>query len=239
MLSDEELLYYNREGLIPGPEEADDIFCRRALYCLQLKKIFANEADATASFTNLVDCEKFEEKILEEAFPLTKDFFDITPSWLPLLCSNDNLFSWHGGCTWICQLNAEDPLCAFVQIRQTPSIFYNTNSVVAHEIAHVGRMAFEEPYFEELLAYRTSSHWWQKLLGPLLLSHSEGIFFLILLCCTMLFHIAAIWSDNDTLNFLSLHGNILPMGCMSFFLSSCLVACKISAMPKKINCHLW
>ena len=41
-------------------------------------------------------------------------------------------------------------------------------------MAHVGRMAFEEKKYEELLAYKTSKSWFLRMCGPIIQSAGES-----------------------------------------------------------------
>lgn len=47
------------------------------------------------------------------------------------------------------------------------------DELLAHEWLHVARMAFEEPRFEEVIAFQTSRTSWRRLLSPLIQSTNE------------------------------------------------------------------
>lgn len=59
--------------------------------------------------------------------------------------------------------------------------FYDRNELIAHEVAHAGRMMFNEPKFEEILAYRSSSSRFLKTFGPILESSLESVLFMAIL----------------------------------------------------------
>jgi len=55
---------------------------------------------------------------------------------------------------------------------------YHRVDLLSHEAIHVARMGFQEPFFEECLAYRTSSRRWRRFLGPLFTFSWEPFLFL-------------------------------------------------------------
>ncbi|MGZ3633819.1 MAG: hypothetical protein ACXWM7_06040, partial [Parachlamydiaceae bacterium] len=183
-LSDFELLAYNQIGLIPAPDETEETFCARVTQCLSLKEQIVH--DQTLQLPFKPSFEK-AEKVLEEAYPTTQLLYDIQPSWVPIFFSNHQLAPWHGGCAWIFQFQTEGPRTAFLQLRKafarqkTYLNIYPREELVAHEMAHIGRMMFNEKQFEEIVAYRTSASRWRKWLGPLVQSAFESLFFMIFL----------------------------------------------------------
>lgn len=186
---DAELLDFNRQGIIPGPGEDEEHFLARAAYCKGLRALCAKPEESC-----LLPCEqeKMAFDLLMEASALTKPLYDIVPEWIPIAFSNYRLAPWHGGCAWIFQAHADTPTGAFLQLRRafrdhTRYLgLYRRDELVAHELCHVGRMEFEEPQFEELLAYRTSHAPWRRWLGPIVQSHWESaLFFLCLLLVLM------------------------------------------------------
>ncbi len=62
---------------------------------------------------------------------------------------------------------------------------YSRKELIAHELAHVGRMMYEEPQFEELFAYQSSSHW-RRWMGPIVTSFKETLLFFCLLLLGLL-----------------------------------------------------
>jgi hypothetical protein len=220
-LSDCELLTYNQIGLIPAPDETEETFCIRVAQCLGLKEQIADGQALQLPFKP-----SFEEaeKVLEEAYPTTQLLYDIQPSWVPIFFSNHQLAPWHGGCAWIFQFQTEGPRTAFLQLRKafasqkTYLRIYPREELVAHEIAHIGRMMFNEKQFEEILAYRTSSSRWRKWLGPLVQSASESLFFMILLLAIFLLdgYLLIMHHFESYLSLIWL--KILPLGllCVAF-----------------------
>lgn len=192
-LSDAQLLAYDREGLIPAPGEGEGSYLARVSYCLSLKERFAEVMGESAP--QLVQRQESEE-ILAEAHALTLSLYHIAPTWIPLLFSNYRLPLWEGGCAWIFQKSKEEPLSAFLQLRRHflrhhRLLSTQRRELLAHEMAHVGRMVFEEPAYEELLAYRTSPLMWRRTFGPLFQSSRETLFWVLLLFFGV---VAAPWS---------------------------------------------
>ena len=91
-----------------------------------------------------------------------------------MIFSNERLAPWHGGCAWIFQFAEGLPTAALIQLRQVfsrqPTFLgiYHRDELLTHELVHVGRMKFEEPRFEELFAYETSTSAFRRWFGPLI-----------------------------------------------------------------------
>jgi hypothetical protein len=216
-LTNDILRSFNRKGLIPGPHETERDFLERANYCLNLSQ---NPPPPFEKEKN----EASTQKILEDVFPKTKKLFDVTPHWVPLVFSNYQLTPWHGGCTWIFQMNEESPTAALLQLRKkflknaTYLGIYHREELVAHEICHVGRMMFEEPHFEEVLAYRTSNSSLRRFLGPIVKSAFESLVFALTLFLLFVIDFSLILFDQaDRLIALSWL-KLIPLGMMGWAL---------------------
>lgn len=182
-ISDSKLLAYNDQGIIPGPNEDEAAFAARAAYCLNLRETIGSFlSESLPAFE-----EEASGKVINEALPITKKLFDIAPTWVPLFFSNYKLNFWHGGCAWIFQRDENSPTSAFFQLRQAFRKqerylgLYERNELIAHEMAHVGRMMFEEPQFEELLAYKTSTSRFRRWFGPIIQAPWESALFVLTL----------------------------------------------------------
>lgn len=171
---------WNQQGLIPGPNETEEAFLQRVIFCQNLKHEFLQWLGKELPFS---EEDQTNQYVLEEAWPLTKELYGIAPTWVPLFFNNYQLAPWHGGCAWIFQFDPSSPTSAFLQLRkhfQTAALYlgiYQRKELIAHEIAHVGRMAYEEPQFEEIFAYQTSFSRWRQWLGPLFQSDKETLLF--------------------------------------------------------------
>lgn len=175
-MEDERLLELNSLGLIPGPAESRSDFLFRAEYCLNLY----------ANWPNLIPSDDKVMKMGEvvgDSLKKTKKLFDIKPDWIPLFFSNYQLMPWHGGAAWIFQKDDESPTSAFFQLRkvfqkkQKYLGLYDRDELIAHEVSHVGRMCFEEPKFEELIAYRASDSKFRSYFGSIVQTATESMIF--------------------------------------------------------------
>lgn len=129
-LSDQELLNYNQVGLIPGPQETEEKFYKRATYCLHLKNHITNmlSHELPFSFEDIHSTDGIMKKGCEKA----EQLYDISPNWVPLFFSNYKLSFWQGGCAWIFQHQLNTPTSAFFQLRQQ---FRNSKNIWEFTIA--------------------------------------------------------------------------------------------------------
>ncbi|MBS0648453.1 MAG: hypothetical protein JSS10_04410 [Verrucomicrobia bacterium] len=139
MINDASLLHYFQRGLIPGPTETEEEFLKRALQARSLTHSEWQEVSTP---------------------------FAIAIDWVPLTYSNQQIAWWEGAATWI-----SDEGLPSIQLRtrfQKGSFWgYRREEVLAHEAVHAARARFEEPQFEEILAYFTAPQAWKRFLGPL------------------------------------------------------------------------
>lgn len=214
-----QLLEWNSLGLVPGPDETLDAFAERATRCLTLKQQVIGDLQEQLPF---VEAELSDESVLSRAESTTRELFDVYPSWIPLFFSNYQLLPWHGGCAWIFQTDINSPKMAFFQLRKAFAAhdtylgLYHKDELVAHEIAHVGRMAFEEPKYEELIAYQSSQSSFRRWVGPLLQSAYEALVLLglVLLCVIVdLFTLVFAYPGAFTA---ALWWKLLPLGYLSY-----------------------
>lgn len=86
----------------------------------------------------------------------------MAPDWVACIVSNRGLLPWHGGVT---EIDGGD---AHIQVRRSGWFVGGANEVLCHELAHAGRVAFQDDRYEEVFAYATSKRWWRRLLGPII-----------------------------------------------------------------------
>ncbi len=174
---------WNQQGWIPGPQETEEAFIQRVTFCRTLRHSLLQHLGKELPFSKEG---QGGPDFLKEAWPLTQQLYGITPDWVPLFFGNDQLAPWHAGCAWIFQLKPETPVAALLQLRKNLQDagsylgIYQRKELLAHELAHIGRMAYEEPQFEEMLAYQSSSSW-RRWLGPIFQSNKETLFFIFVL----------------------------------------------------------
>lgn len=213
-IADTTLLAYNKEGLIPGPNESEEDFLVRTEACLDLKSLLSQEENLLPFKVEL------SQKPLEEASALTIPLFGIYPTWLPLFFSNYKLTPWHGGCAWIFQLKDDGPRLSFLQLRKSFAThkrflkIYKRDELIAHEVAHVGRMMFDENSFEELIAYRSSSSSWSRWLGPLVQSAYEAAFFIMLILALLFLDLYLLMTENYETYFSMMALKLIPAGLL-------------------------
>jgi hypothetical protein len=142
VIDDQTLLSYFHRGLIPGPAESEEDFLARVHRALPLNHLEWQEAAVkTAPFQFSID-------------------------WIPLSYSNRKIAWWEGAATWISEEKV--PLIQMRTSFQKGSYLgYQRSDVLAHEAVHAARVCFEEPQFEEIIAYQTSPQAWKRFLGPL------------------------------------------------------------------------
>ncbi len=190
----------NDQGFIPGIDETEEAFNQRVLFCQNLQQNLFENVQADLPF-NVSD--QASKSISEEAFTLTSALYGITPAWALIFFSNYQLTPWHGGCAWIFQLDAQSPTAAFLQLRsnfRTKKSYlglYHRSELLAHEFAHVGRMVYNEPKYEEVLAYRSSQVKWRRFFGPIVESSKESLLFIFVLLATLVADLSLL-SMNST-----------------------------------------
>jgi hypothetical protein len=201
---------YNSIGLVPGPLETEADYQKRVDYCLQLK----NQLNDT--FSDALPYEN-EQAWLAPALQITGPLYDISPAWVPLFFSNQQLLPWHAGAAWIFQKVEKGPLGALLQLRkalyQKPVYFlvYHRDEIIAHELCHVGRMAFEEKRFEELLAYRTSDRFFPRYFGPILQSVGESRLFIIVLLTLLIMDFSFLFLGSLKIYFQMFYLKLIPV----------------------------
>ncbi len=220
-LSDARLIELNEQGFIPGPGETEAQFLDRTERCLKLKESIVNELKEHVPF---VHDELSTTMPLHKALETSKRLYDISPTWIPLFFSNHRLMPWHGGCAWIFQLEKESPPMALLQLRrefasqETFLGIYHRDELMAHELSHVGRMAFEEPKFEEMLSYRTATSPVRRWIGPLLQSSYEALILLGLLLLSIVVDVVAMFQGGPHSFVATQAWKLLPLAYLVFLM---------------------
>ena len=190
---------WNHQGFIPGPQETESEFKERIVFCQNLTEELL-KANIYLPFSKEAEN---KQKLLESAYRFTQPIYGIAPAWVPLYLSNKQLSPWHGGCAWIFQIHATTPMAAFLQLRKpfekksTYLGLYKREELIAHELSHVGRMMMEEPQFEEMIAYCSSSSRLQSWLGPIIESGKEIFLFILFLSVGVLVNAALLFSNFE------------------------------------------
>jgi len=161
------------KGWLPAPRETEEQFSDR----IEQGKVTPNHFEK----------EERQASLLEKGSLITQKLFGFSIDWVPVIFSNRKLSFFEGAAAWIFQEKDDSPKEAFLQLRKNLKDqdklygYYSVQELVAHELVHVARMAFEEPLFEEMLAYETSTSSFRKMWGPLFRQPKEMNIFLMTL----------------------------------------------------------
>ncbi len=112
-----------------------------------------------------------------KAHDLTEKLYQFRLETIQVLYSKESIFPWQGALLWSYQRKGEESF-PVIQIRKKG--LFNESEILAHELVHAARFAFKEPFFEEMLAYQTSSKKLYRLFGPLFIFEKEPLFYLLL-----------------------------------------------------------
>lgn len=182
MISDEELLCFSKEGFWPGPDEPEADF---------LQRVAATKKQARA-----LSQEAISEKTIIEASTLTEALFDFSCFNIPCFYLDKGLSLWEGAALWIDE--ADGVSTPHIQLKRKfkkgSYLCYKEKEVVAHEMFHAARIAYQEPKYEEILAYKTSKNSLRRSLGPLFQTPKESYVFIILLLIGFVLEISStVW----------------------------------------------
>lgn len=208
----------NQQGFIPGPKEIEEEFLKRIEFCLNLKGELSNALLPPGEKLSIEE----EEEILLPSLERTSYLYDICPRFPPIFFSNWRLAPWHGASAWIFQVSDDAPLGALIQVRKALSKkrrylgLYDREELLTHELCHVGRMAFEEKKYEELLAFRTSKRFFSRYLGPLLQSAQESHLFLFVLIAIFLLDLFFILQGAYSIYFETMWLKLIPLGLIAY-----------------------
>jgi len=179
MITAEKLKELGEAGFIPGPDETNSNFVKR------------------------VDILKNSNLLKEGEYqPLVCDFQGLgaKPEWIPQTYSNRRLLPWQGAASWIFT-TPEGIKFPMIQLRhgfkKGHFLFCDRDEVLRHEAVHAIRLAFNEPRFEEILAYYHSKKKWRRLLGPLFRKPSEALLFVSLIFLSLALQVSSLFFFNS------------------------------------------
>lgn len=173
---------YNRKGLIPGPKEAEKSFQSRVDALYHFFSYPPTDIDRFLTDTDWINVQTNLSHL-----------YDISPDWIVAHYSNRNLTFFQGAATWI--IEKDGLRIPLVQLKEKFEMgkllnFYHREEILAHEAVHAARMQFDEPYFEEIFAYKTSPKIWRRFFGPLFQRPWEAIVFLLFLFLPIAYEVA-------------------------------------------------
>ncbi|NGX53873.1 MAG: hypothetical protein K1000chlam4_00593 [Chlamydiae bacterium] len=152
MISKELLITSNSRGLLVGPEENEESFAKRCC--------------GTSPSPN-------------SALAHTERLFGISPDWISVLYSNQGLLPWVGGAVTIEEERFTLQVRKAFRQKERYLWLYSREEILSHEFVHGARLAFDEPLFEEILAYQTSKSKFRRFWGPIFRSSKESFLFLL------------------------------------------------------------
>lgn len=163
----------------------------------------------------------------ERAHQITHSLYGFSLRQIPILYSSKSLSPWQGAVFWV---YSEEDGTEFPTIQMREKFtgilrFYKPEEILAHELVHAARFAFKEPFFEEILAYKTSNSKLRSFFGPLFIFPLEATIFVgIGLICP--------------LAFLFLEMEIFLLIPSAFFLLLLLRLCILQGIFKLASCQL-
>lgn len=199
-MHDIQLLEYYARGWIPAPQETSSAFYDRIKAFQTLKEAIQEGSVESLPFT---DDERAPAALQAHAERQTAAHYGTVLPGVPLFFSSKTLLPWQGALTWICRLHEKGPKVTLIQLSPkfaTEKILwglYDRDELLLHELAHAGRGAFNEPQFEEIIAYSSAKSPWRRALGPLFASPSESQWMMLLITMVFCLEVLAIllhWS---------------------------------------------
>lgn len=147
--SKEKLISLVKRGFIAGPDESEENFLSR------IKE--------PSSIDPLAD------KSLE----IFEKTFGIRPEGLSITFSKEGLRFWEGG------YFDGMKMVLHPRLKEKKRLFgYTLNEILVHELTHAVRAEFNEPIFEEIMAYQSSESSFRRFAGALFRSPKESMIFL-------------------------------------------------------------
>lgn len=111
------------------------------------------------------------------AHDITEKLYRFQLKQIPIFYSKKSLFPWQAGMLWSYQ-RLSDPPFPVIQIRKQGHP--KEVEMLAHELVHAARFSFKEPFFEEFLAYQTSSSKLYRFWGPIFIFQQEPLICIII-----------------------------------------------------------
>lgn len=140
----------DREQFLQGPNESDSAFAKR----IRLTKEVAQNPQKLGL-----------QDVQVGKFHLP---------WLLYKVSNKKLPPWEAAATWI--IEHEGVKIPLLQVRKR---YAENEEIWNHELVHIMRIAFDEPRFEEIIAFDQSKSRFRKWLGPFFRTPKESLVFLL------------------------------------------------------------
>lgn len=184
-ISPEDLVISGKRGWIPGPEESEEAFILRID---KIKKFYAYPP---------AECELFlTDGDWSAPLECTEVLFGVRPDWIVAHYCNERLPFFQGAATWITE--KEGVRIPLIQLKKrfSTSQACLRSEILAHEAIHAVRLQFDELFFEELLAYRTSHNPFRRFFGPLFHRNWEAFLFILLFLLPLIAAVGHFYISN-------------------------------------------
>lgn len=193
------------------PTEKQGISCQNGpqapLYQCHQRGLIPGPHESKSAFFNRV-------ALSPPQTPFNASPFHITPDWVPIKEENKGLSTWEAATTWIEEHPNHTRSCQIQLKTSSPFSFYSKKEALSHELVHAARLMFDEPLFEEILAFRTSSHPLRRYLSPLFSIRHALISFFLLTGLSWIFLFLCFYLNYDELSPLA---PLLPFSSLSFY----------------------
>lgn len=219
MIAKEELLILNTQGFIPGPLESEEAFLSRVSLVKKLfddPQTFFKEKGRVPPF-ELQD--RLKKPDYNWAGCSLLNLFDVSGRNFLAYFNNEKLRMFQGAATWVLDFGgAAIPILQLKKGLKKGSFLriYSLEDILAHELAHFARAAFQEPKYEEFFAYMTSSKIIRKFLGPIASSAKEIVIFLSAICLSLFFQYLGIFLKFQIFDLLFFVFSFFSLSFLSF-----------------------
>ncbi len=119
--------------------------------------------------------------ILDEAAHETGAAYGFRIDWVPGFFLSKGIGPLWGGCA----ISFHDSRLTLFLIRAVFAkkarwlFFYMRKELLSHELCHIARMPLQDAAYEEFFAYRLSSSWFRRYIGPCFHSQADSIIFIV------------------------------------------------------------
>lgn len=93
---------------------------------------------------------------------------------------------------------------------------YDRDELIAHELSHAGRMMYEEPKFEEVLAYRSSHSSFRRFFGPIIQSSYESMIFVLVLLFVIVADFYSLINGEGAFSHLAFIGRLMLLAMVGY-----------------------
>ncbi len=169
----EQFLELSRRGFFLAPGETEKHFCLRLALS---ERLFKAPAAAVGSGRTM------RRVFWDWAKETLKNSFDIFPDHFLVFFSKKRLRLFEAGATWTYEESGVKTGVIQLQDKLQRGRYLGLcalDEVLSHEAVHLSRIAFNEPIFEEMIAFMASGNIFRQIFGPVFRRPIEPLLFLI------------------------------------------------------------